>query len=231
MSRPTWRRGARHAVLLACLLLPACTGGSEPLHAPGAPHVTSSPSPTRRAGKGFRQGFALWPQDTFEGVVAAPPAAWRSDPNAVADRFATSVLGWTGARIRTHRLEIKTAEVQAIDPRSGERLDVSLRAAPADVWSVLNVLPHGEYFPTVSVRNGRASVGVELGGDAVAAHVTVGYGARERSVTTRRDGTVHLDLGSRSDTPGHFLILFRNRQGSVVSAIGTTLPAGDFVAS
>jgi hypothetical protein len=83
----------------------------------------------------------------------------------------------------------------------------------------------------MSVRNGRASLGVELDGDAASAEVTVGYGGRERSVRTTRDGAVRIDLGFEASTSGLFLILFRDAGGETVSAVGTTLPAGDFAAS
>jgi hypothetical protein len=121
--------------------------------------------------------------------------------------------------------------VEASERGSESALDVELRAAPSEMWSVLNVMPHGEYLPTVMVRGGTASIGVELDGDASSADVTVGYGGKERTVRTRQDGTVRLDVRSMPATSGHFLIVQRNARGDVVSATGSTLPAGRFAAS
>ncbi len=229
-------RGARFAVLLSvAAVLVSCTGSSSSPPAvqptpsssvPGSP--SSSPRP---AGKAFEDGYAIWPQDTFQAAVDAPSEAWRDDPNAVAAEFASKVLGWTDARIKTLRFGIRTANVEAIEPGVEKPLDVDLRAAPLDTWSVLNVMLHGEYLPSVSVHGARASVGVELDGDAVSADVTVGYDSKDHTVTTHRDGTVNIDLGKKPRTSGHFLILVRDKHGDVVSATGSTLPAGDFAAS
>jgi hypothetical protein len=192
----------------------------------------SSPAPSSRAsGKAFDDGYAIWPQDTFQAAVDAPSEAWRDDPNAVAAEFASKVLGWTDARIKTLRFGIRTASVEAIEQGVEDSLDVNLRGAPADIWSVVNVMPHGEYLPSVDVHGARASISVELDGDAVSADVTVGYDGKDHTVTTHQDGTVHVDLGKKPRTSGHFLILARDTHGDVVSATGSTLPAGDFAAS
>jgi hypothetical protein len=229
-------RGARFAVLLSlAAVVVSCTGSS-----PSPPAVRPTPSsslsgsppssPRPGAGKAFEDGYAVWPQDTFQAADGAPSEAWRDDPNAVAAEFASKVLGWTDARIKTLRFGIRTANVQAIEP-GVEPLDVDLRSAPPDTWSVLNVMPHGEYLPSVDVQGARASVSVELDGDAVSAEVTVGYDGKDHTVTTHRDGTVHVDLGKKPRTSGHFLILTRDSHGDVVAATGSTLPAGDFAAS
>ena len=227
--------GARFAVLLSTVILAACTGNSSPPPAPRSNDPTappSSPAPSpRQAGKAFDDGYALWPQDTIQAAVDAPMEVWRDDPNAVAAEFASEVLGWKHARIKTLRFGLRTANVQASEPGSHEALDITLRAAPADMWSVLNVMPHGEYLPTVAVHGARASISVELDGDAVSADITVGYDGKDHTVTTHQDGTVHVGLGKKPRTSGHFLILSRDAHGDVVSATGSTLPAGDFAAS
>jgi hypothetical protein len=234
MSGSRAGRGARFAVLLcAAVVLASCTSSSSsppPIRpTPGASPSGSTSSPRR--GKAFDDGYAIWPQDTYQATVEAPPEAWSDDPNAVAEEFATTVLGWKDVRIRTLRYGVRTADVEAIEPGAEKPLDVDLRAAPPETWSVLNVIPHGEYLPSVTVHGARASVGVELDGDAVSADVTVGYDDKDHTVTTRKNGTVHVDLGKKPRTSGHFLILARDTHGDVVSATGSTLPAGDFAAS
>ena len=227
------RRGTRFAVFLSFAALVSCTNGSSPPETRSTPSSSPSseaPSP-RPQSKAFDDGYAIWPQDTFQAAVEAPSEAWRDDPNAVAAEFASQVLGWSDARIKTLRFGLRTANVQASEPGSHSALDIDVRAAPADTWSVLNVMPHGEYLPTVHVRGDVASVGVELDGDAVSAEVTVGYDGRDRSVTTREDGTVQIHLAGKPQTSGHFLVLSRNAQGDVVAATGSTLPAGSFAAS
>ncbi|HEY2802748.1 MAG TPA: hypothetical protein VGJ67_02370 [Actinomycetota bacterium] len=229
-------RGARFAVLLsAAVIVVSCTGSSSSPPAvhptPSASHAGSRTSSPRPAGKAFDDGYAIWPQDTYQAAVDAPAEAWRDDPNAVAAQFATTVLGWKDARIRTLRFGLRTANVEAIESGVEKPLDVDLRAAPSETWSVLNVMPHGEYLPSVTVHAARASVGLELDGDAVSADVTVGYDGKDHTVTTHQDGTVHVDLGNKPRTSGHFLILARDAHGDVVSATGSTLPAGDFAAS
>jgi hypothetical protein len=230
----SWR-GARFAVLLStAAVLVSCTGSSPspPVVQPAPSSAPRSPSSSPRpAGKAFDDGYAVWPQDTYQAASQAPPEAWRDDPNAVAAQFATTVLGWKDVRIRTNRYGVRTAEVEAIEPGVERPLDVNLRAAPSDTWSVLNLMPQGEYLPPVDVRGARASISVELDGDAVSADVTVGYAGKDHTVTTHEDGTVHVDLGKKSRTSGHFLILSRDAHANVVSATGSTLPAGDFAAS
>ena len=230
-------RGARFAVLLsAAAVVVSCTG-SSPSPSPVRPTPTSSlpgtPSSSARpgAGKAFDEGYAIWPQDTYQAASEGPREAWRDDPNAVAAEFATTVLGWKDVRIRTNRYGVRTAEVEAIQPGADKPLEVDLRAAPSDTWSVLNVMPHGEYLPSVDVHGSRASISVELDGDAVSADVTVGYDGKDHTVTTHQDGTVHVGLGKKPRTSGHFLILSRDAHRDVVSATGSTLPAGDFAAS
>src|SRR4051812_44534857 len=236
IAATTSTRGARFAVLLAILCvvgLTACTS-SSPSSGRGEETPTASPRQSsagdRPGGKAFDDGYAVWPQDTFSAAVEAPAEAWRDDPNAVAAEFANDVLGWQDVRIRTIRFGVRTAHVEAIE-HGAEDLDIDLRAAPADTWSVLNVMPHGEYLPTVHVRGARASIGVELDGDATSADVTVGYGGDDRTVTTREEGTVTVVLGKKPRTSGHFLVLTLNADGEVISATGSTLPAGHFAAS
>jgi hypothetical protein len=234
MSGSRASRGARFTVLLcAAVVLASCTSSSSspPSLRPTPGASPSGSTSSLRPGKAFDDGFAIWPQDTYQAAGEAPPEAWRDDPNAVAAEFATTVLGWNGVRIRTNRYGVRTADVEAIEPGVEKPLDVDLRAAPPDTWSVLNVMPHGEYLPSVTVHGARAAVGVELDGDAVSADVTVGYDDKDHTVTTRLDGTVHVDLGKKPRTSGHFLILARDTHGDVVSATGSTLPAGDFAAS
>ncbi|MFL5738196.1 MAG: hypothetical protein ACJ76P_12795 [Actinomycetota bacterium] len=221
-------------LVLLCVALSACTTSSPPSRRAGETPTSSptqSPSVDRPGGKAFDDGYAVWPQDTFAAAVEAPAEAWRDDPNAVAAQFATDVLGWKDARIRTLRFGLRTAHVEVIEPGVEGPLDVDLRSAPADTWSVLNVMAHGEYLPTVRIAGTRASVGVELDGDAVSADVTVGYGGDDRTVKTRKDGTVEVHLGKKPHSSGHFLVLARNSRGDVISATGSTLPAGNFVAS
>ena len=235
MDAMRWR-GARFAVLLsATAVVVSCTRSSPSPPAVRPPPSSSAPgspsSSPRPAGHAFDDGYAVWPQDTFQAASEAPPEAWRDDPNAVAAQFATTVLGWNEVRIRTTRYGVRTANVEAIEPGMEKPLDVDLRVAPSDTWSVLNVMPHGEYLPSVTVHGTRASVGIELDGDAVSADVTIGYDGKDHTVTTHQDGTVHVDLGTKPRTSGHFLILSRDPHGDVVSATGSTLPAGDFAAS
>ncbi|MDP9296482.1 MAG: hypothetical protein M3O88_07315, partial [Actinomycetota bacterium] len=235
------------AVLLACLsaaFLAGCTSATDtPGDRPSAvvltitatPAVTTSPDPDTEARNYSRDGFALWPEDTYEAALAATQngggSAWRNDPKETAARFASDVLGWKRAVVEIARSKDTSAAAVVSQGTSGDPVDLSLRAGIPGSWSVLNVLPHGEYFPSVSVQNGRASIGVELDGDAASAEVTVGYGGRDRSVRTTRAGIVRIDLGYEANTSGHFLILFRDAGGETVSAVGTTLPAGDFAAS
>ncbi|MFL5766722.1 MAG: hypothetical protein ACJ758_02625 [Actinomycetota bacterium] len=235
MSGSRGRRRARFGVLVSvAVVLAACSSSESPPQKVPPSAVSSPPAskpPSRPAGSAFEDGYAVWPQDTYRAAVAAPSEAWRDDPNAVAAQFASTVLGWNDARIRTLRFGLRKANVEAIEPGVDRPLDVDLRAAPADTWSVLNVMPHGEYLPTVHVRGTRAWIGVELDGDAHSADVTVGYDGKDHTVTTRRDGTVQVDLGKKPKTSGHFLILARDADGDVVSATGSTLPAGSFAAS
>lgn len=220
-------------VLLSAVLAACTSSAPTPPHAsrtvPRAPEPHASGG--AHAGKAFKDGYAVWPQDTFDAAVSAPAEAWRDDPNAVAAQFASQVLGWKDARIKTLRFGVRTAHVEAIDAGAEHPLDVELRAAPSDTWSVLNVMPHGEYLPTVHVRGRQASIGVDLEGDAVSAQVTVGYNGKDDTVTTRRSGTVEIHLDAKPTTSGHFLILARDARGDVVSATGSTLPAGSFAAS
>jgi hypothetical protein len=217
-------------VLLSAAVLTSCTSASSPppVHATRPQPAPSSPRP---GGDAFGDGYAVWPQDTIRAALQAPSEAWRDDPNAVAAQFATHVLGWSDARIKTLRFGVRTARVEVSAPGSDETLDMELRAAPSDIWSVLNVMPHGEYLPTVAVRGRKASVGVELEGEATSADVTVGYGLEDKTVTTHRDGTVEIKLAGKPDTSGHFLVLARDADGNVISATGSTLPAGHFAAS
>jgi hypothetical protein len=64
----------------------------------------------RRAGGPSDDGFfALWPEQTLDGLAAAqerfdagdPQFAWRGDPEVVAERFATDVLQWPGVLVIT----------------------------------------------------------------------------------------------------------------------------------
>jgi hypothetical protein len=236
-------RGAPGVVLLASLaavVTAGCTStGDRPVASvreiTATPSVTGSPSPGDEARSYARDGFALWPEDTYEAAVSQTQGGggdpWRSDPKETAARFASEVLGWSGAGVQVVRSKETSAMVAVSRDPSGDRVDLSLRMALPDLWSVLNVLPHGEYFPSVDVHDGRASLEVELDGDAASAEVTVGYGGRDRSVKTTSAGTVSIDLGFKTDTSGHFLILLRNAAGETISAIGTTLPEGDFAAS
>jgi hypothetical protein len=237
-------RGARLGVVLLVLLAAAvATGCTSTADRPVAsvPEITPTPSVTGSPGPGdgsrsyARDGFALWPEDTYKAALSVTQGGggdpWRSDPKETADRFASEVLGWSGAAVHVVRSKETSAIVAVSRDPSGDRVDLSLRMALPDLWSVLNVLPHGEYFPSVHVHDGRASLDVELDGDATSAEVTVGYGGRDRSVEATRPGTVSIDLGFETDTSGHFLILLRNAGGETISAIGTTLPAGDFAAS
>jgi hypothetical protein len=221
-------------LVLLCVAVSACTSSSPPSRRAGKTPIASrqrSPSGDRPGGKAFDDGYAIWPQDTFAAAIEASAEAWRDDPNAVAAQFASQVLRWSDARIKTIRFGLRTAHVAVSSPAAPDTLDMELRAAPQQTWSVLNVMPHGEYLPTVAVRGRRASIGVEIDGEAVSADVTVGYGGKDRTVTTHRTGTVQIELASKPDTSGHFLILTRNGQGDVLSATGSTLPAGHYAAS
>jgi hypothetical protein len=234
-------------VLLALLAgaVPAgcISTGDEPLDVPptsvreitATPSERRSPDPGDEARRYALDGFALWPEDTYEAALSVTQSGgggpWRSDPKETAARFASKVLGWSGAAVEVIRSKETSAIVSVSRKPSRDRLDLSLRMALPDSWSVLNVLPHGEYFPAVGVHDERASIDVELDGDTASAEVTVGYGGRDRSVRTTRTGTVRIDLGFGTDTSGHFLILLRDAGGETISAIGTTLPAGDFAAS
>jgi hypothetical protein len=209
----------------------ASTSGSRrpPGSSPSTPETSTSPAER----PSDADGFAIWPEDTREAALTASEDAdstlWRGDPESTAKRFASEVLGWREVTATVLKEDVATAKV-AVVPRVGKPLDVSLRAELPQWWSVLNVIPHGEYFPTMTVRGGRATLGVELEGDADSAEVTVGYGGREKAVTIQKEGTARIDLGSVPETTGHFLVLYRDRSGEIVSALGTNLPAGRFVA-
>src|SRR6185436_3563835 len=106
-------RGARFAVLLStAAVVVSCTGSSpspptaQPRPSSSVPGSPSS-SPRPGAGKAFEDGYAIWPQDTYQAANEAPPEAWRDDPNAVAAEFASTVLGWADARIKTLRFGIR----------------------------------------------------------------------------------------------------------------------------
>jgi hypothetical protein len=246
MSR-AMSQGAPRAVLLTFLsvaFLAGCTSTTDtPGNGPSAgvretqatPSETIDPDPGTEARSYAHDGFALWPEDTYEAALAATQnggaSAWRTDPKETAARFASEVLGWNRAAVEMVRRKDTSASAIVSRGTPGDRVDLGLRAPLPGTWSVLNVFPHGEYFPSVRVRNGRASLGVELEGDAASAEVTVGYGGRDRSVSTEHAGTVSIDLGFEPSTSGHFLILFRDPRGETVSAVGTTLPAEDFTAS
>jgi hypothetical protein len=236
-------RGAPIAVLLALVcagLLPACS--SKPKPEPSLASRPPSPAPTvstrprlaavARAYAG--DGFAIWPEDTYEAAVASSNApdtdSWRITAGSTAERFAADVLDWGRVTTKTMHSDADTTRISVSERGSRETLELLLREEPPGWWSVINVLPRGEYFPPMTVRGGRASFTVELEGEAVSAEVTLGYGGHERSLRVDLAGKVVIDLGFRPASSGHFLVLYRDGNGRTVSALGTTLPAGDFAA-
>jgi hypothetical protein len=227
-------------VVLCAGTLAACSSKPEP--EPGSvsaqpsplPAISTSPDADTVARAYARDGFAIWPEDTYEDPVTASrapdPDTWRSSPRSTAERFAVDVLDWRNVTTETMQSDADATKISVSGRGGGEDLELLLREEPLGWWSVINVLPRGEYFPPMTVRGGRASFGVELEGGAVSAEATLGYGGDERSVRVDLAGKIVIDLGVRPTTSGHFLVLYRDANGKTVSALGTTLPVGDFAA-
>ncbi len=96
-------------------------------------------------------------------------------------------------------------------------------------WSVTWVGSERDYALGMSIRGPLVRMSFDRRG-AASVEVAVGYGGRNVTKTFRGKQEVKFDLGFKPNTPGHFLILFKDEQASVFAAQGAALRKGDFAA-
>ena len=209
-------------------------------------------TPTAEAGAPARvplNGFgAVWPEDTADETADACTTAAstrdpvRSDAMKTALEFARVVLGWdAGGVVRAEFNNSKQIELRAEgDEDASAGVTLSMVAFAEDCWSVQSV--HGISADgtgrdeTRTVANRRTDDGqtnilsVRFDApDGTAGTVEFGFGSY---VETKRfvggPGTEETTFRFGPIDPrdgGHFLILFEDDDGTVVSAIGAAMPS------
>lgn len=228
----------RAAAAAFAVALVACTGPPDIPLSPGpqSPSATT-PGSHGRPSPSATAAFAVWPEDSpAEADQAAEGLAsgrdpWRADGVETALEFARQVLGWTSPVAGSPTSMESTTLFVRLERGSAEgyaTMQVA-RLVGNEWWSVVAIQgPVPPSPPPVRIRDGLAGVGVSLG-ELASAEVTLGYGNRDVTETTRESGEVTLEVPDHS-APGHLLILFKDQSGAIVSAFGTALPAGDFAA-
>ena len=149
------RIGRATTLALAAALVAAGTAGCQPGSSPRPPAVPTGMTPERFA--------ALWPEQDLPAAAVVQrdvrrgdaSLAWRTDPTRTAQRFATTVLGWTGSTVAKaetwtlNKHDVHIARVWLCEPHGcparGAAFDQQiilkqlLDAGPAGVWSVTDV--------------------------------------------------------------------------------------------
>lgn len=183
---------------------------------------------------------AVWPEDTLGEARRGCADGGRSHPVFVVSDFAAEELRWPEPEVvveKRARSKWKVAVTPAgpltgLAPEPGVR--VWMREVFPRCWSVESVSPLAERkldALSVSVVDGMADIVFERHG-ATSASVEFGYGTHStRTHWHRGDGTVTtLQVDGEARATGHFLVLLRDADGDPFTAIGRTLPPGDFVA-
>jgi DNA-binding beta-propeller fold protein YncE len=221
-----------------------------PLPTPSpSPTPTPTPAPPPSPTPAPADGFAIWPETTpaqAEAVCDSNAPEWRASDAEVAERFAREVLGWSDATPPEVIQIGKSGEKVMSISRSGD--EPAIRAwvsvAPTlfgrDCLSAVGVSRPDDGEPmglSVSVDGAVVDLGWDPQG-AARAEVRVSFGGLEHRTTsagiprplvkevTAPRARFYLDAPPAE--PGYFLVLLRDDGREVMSAMGGTLPAGDF---
>jgi hypothetical protein len=176
-----------------------------------------SPTPGARyeAGGDTEYPTAIWPAPTTQG-------AWRNDPAATAERFATEVLGWPNAEVAAgpgpHGTIVLNSEGRVLT------LFVA-NVRGDDKWSIVHAFT-GDGFrpPNTSLAINESVTYVHLPQPAGAVTVTITYGRGDRVET--KDGPEATFAPGDLSQPGYLLGLARDGSGTVVGVWGIVLEPG-----
>lgn len=209
---------------------------SETDAATSAPE-TPTPEPTLPAGlrpRDFQKSFSMWPEQSLGSSKTAcaersSEESWRESPEGVASQFALEMLNWTGTTAmegppqgRMVPLVVQSGEVDA--PAVG----VHVRQVPGQsCWAVVAVTsdPDNDQDPGVSYSRDGANVELHFDiGEATTAVGTVHHeGGRVIHSTADDESPIRVDLGYRPSTPGYYLLVLRDENGTVFDAEGRPL--------
>lgn len=184
---------------------------------------------------------AVWPEDTLDGALEACARSPRPEPVDVAARFVDDVLGWDDPFIaatepggRRMTLEVRPSFDLPSDVRLRPGVQLFMKKALPRCWSIGSIYRLSDRRPTglgVSVSGRTVDVGFDPL-DATKATIEVGYGGRRVRGEWKApdDPHVRLQLDFPPDTTGSLLVLFKDGDGTVIRAMATPLPPGDFAA-
>lgn len=214
-------------------------GGAIFLGIASGPDVREPRSPQAPARDRAKHEFAVWPEDSLaEAEIACEEEGEaRSQPWDVTRRFVEEVLGWSywdvpyssfdryGATFRVNGFPETSPTIGAVQIYATDVLP--------GCYSVFSVHPAARYDfpdPVVSLRGRDFEIGfATLGAESI--FFEIGHGAYTlTSGPEPSDGRKTAHLTYRPNQSGHFLIVFKNRQGDVFTAFGTPMPAGTFAA-
>jgi DNA-binding beta-propeller fold protein YncE len=219
-----------------------------PLPTPSpSPTPTPTPAPPPSPTPPPAEGFAIWPQTTpaqAEAVCGSNAPEWRASDIQVAVRFAREVLGWPDAVYPNVPPQPGTSLVRihrAVDqPEARAFVSVAPTMFGRECLSVVAVSPLDTDEPAgLSVSVDRAVVDLAWNPrGAASAEVRVSFGDLEhRTTSTGTPRPLVMEVtaprarfyfDAPPAEPGYFLVLLRDDGGEVMSALGSTLPAGDF---
>jgi hypothetical protein len=223
------------------LLLAIAVWGSACVGEPDVTPTVTTPASPATSGAPTEdpsdEGFAVWPEDTEEGAFAASenPKPYRFDAEETALAFASEVLAWDDAATEPYGGPVecgdRTCTLIRREPGGPAALVIVAQLVP-ELWSVTYVGSPDETSISLSlgVEGSKVNAVFDLG-DAASARMTVGYGGRGAIHVYTETSTKAWDLGFEPDTTGHYILTFRDADGSVTAALGAPLPKGDLAAS
>lgn len=206
--------------------------------------TAEQPSPSERI---KLDGFgAVWPEDTADETAeacseaASTPGSFRTDALSTAVEFGRVMLGWDGIGVtrneRKHSVEVDLwRDEGVVGNEAGPGVVLTMVEYLNGCWSVQSVgVLSDTHTSTMTDRDvaddGTSSLSVAFDPRSNTGTVEMGYGSQLE--TKRWDATVDLDnpvtfqldpVDPRDG--GHFLILFEDDQGEVITATGAALPA------
>ena len=215
--------------------LPPPPSGGSPANPSSAQPVVEE-TPPARFHRVALEGFgAVWPEDTADETSEAcsSPQAFRSDPVDTALEFGRVVLGWDAEATASNR-RADSVEVELTAKSPGGVL-LTLVEYVEGCWSVQSVLQTGEHTNWVVDRDveddGTSLVSIDFDPpEGSSGTIELGFGpfletkSWVAAAGVKEPVTFRLQPVGRRDG-GHFLILFEDEQGNVLSARGDALPS------
>lgn len=195
------------------------------------------------SGDGEPTAFAaIWPEDDRASAVegCGRDVSLRSDPASVALEFGSEVLGWeqaAGFGNASPGVPYEIRRDASDDGRKakGAAVHVYLFEVSSDCWSVYSVSPVPEgsvrAHGSMSVRGRDVFMRFAKRGAASVTH-QVGYSGEvtRHEWSSGQPENVTFTLNFEPEGTGHFLLLYRDPDGAVFSAQGSSLREGDFAA-